>query len=100
MHAGDAFIGHAPNSEPRRYAKVEIRPGAFHMVELAPKSLGSPGPPPGSRGVAAGGQVGGRTRPNSAPAVRGRLPVAAAGAAGTLPYQINTIELAPVRGLL
>ena len=94
--SGDPIAGHAPlKSDPRRYAKVEIRPGAFHMVEL-PSKTQSPGPPQGPRTGNIGQQQGGRSRPISAPAARGRLPVSAAAASGTLPYQINTTELAPV----
>lgn len=102
LFAGDAFVGHAAKPEPRRYAKVEIRPGAFHMVELPSKSLGSPGPPRGGGRadvIASGGPSlqRGKGRPVSAPSARGRLPVAAAAASGTLPYQVDTTELAPVR---
>ncbi|GAX81084.1 hypothetical protein CEUSTIGMA_g8518.t1 [Chlamydomonas eustigma] len=124
---GDVHIGHGHRPEPK-YANVEIRPGAFHMVELPSESLGSPSPRPGAaarkppetvyidrRGrplagavQAGGGRIGAVSphaaaaaakrvaRPLSAPAARGRLPAAAvSNAAGALPYQVDTTQLAP-----
>jgi len=67
---------------------VEIRPGVFHTVEVAPKG----GPRPG-----AGDPSPARARrPSSAP-VRGR-PSGGQGAspAGLLPYQMDTVQMAPV----
>ena len=93
---GDAYIGHAPHQEAPRYAKVEIRPGTYHLVELPARSLGSPGP--GVRGAHVQERGRGAARPISAPAARGRLPTSAAAAGGTLPYQVDTVQLAPVRG--